>query len=148
MKRQIKFRGKLINSEQWMYGGYYYHKPTDEQRIIAPTLNVKSILNDWNVQPESIGQFTGLLDRNGKEIYDGDIITVRGNYPRVILWDKVSWAIMPCELYNDKHFWVMNLQHPGSDWWELFADEIDVVGNIYDNPELLDPDSQWVFAQT
>lgn len=44
---------------------------------------------------------------------------------------------MPCEHYHDKTFWTMNLQHPGQDWWELFAEEIEVIGNIHDNPGLL-----------
>lgn len=129
MKRTIKFRGKTTANGHWVYGS-----------LIAYNNGAYAIRNSksqpW-VQADSIGQFTGLPDRNGKEIYGGDIITVRGEYPRVVLWDKVSWALMPCEHYNDKHFWVMNLQHPGNDWWEEFADEMEVVGNIHDNPELL-----------
>ncbi|WP_301345918.1 MULTISPECIES: YopX family protein [Muribaculaceae] len=127
--KTIKFRAKTTANGHWVYGSLINHG-----NGLFSISNRKS--NTW-VQEDSIGQFTGLPDRNGKEIYQGDIITVNGRYPRVVLWDKVSWAIIPCELYNDKHFWVMNLQHPGNDWWEEFADEIEVVGNMYDNPELL-----------
>ena len=90
-----------------------------------------------NVDPDTVGQFTGLFDKNGKEIYEGDIITVNGRYPRVVLWDKMMWALMPTEYYHDAYFWVMNLQHPGPDWWEEFSDEFEIIGNIHDNPELL-----------
>ena len=73
-------------------------------------------------------------DLEYQEIYEGDIITVNGQYPRVVLWDKMMWALMPTEYYHDKYFWVMNLQHPGPDWWEEYADEFEVIGNKYDNP--------------
>lgn len=129
MNRTIKFRAKTTANGHWVYGGLIDYGDN--------TFAIRNSKSQPWVQADSIGQFTGLFDRNGKEIYEGDIITVRGNYPRVVLWDKMSWAIMPCELYNDKHFWVMNLQHPGNDWWEEFADEIEVVGNIYDNPEFI-----------
>lgn len=142
--RQYKFRGKRLDGGGWAYGGYaeYIHPDCGipSPSIIYPLPDCGNTI--VAVDPSTISQFTGLLDRNGKEIYEGDIITVRGDYPRVILWDKVSWAIMPCELYEDKHFWVMNLQHPGNDWWEEFDDEMEVVGNLYDNPSLLTPDFQ------
>lgn len=148
MNREIKFRGKRLDNGEWVFGnllqicgGYIiYHGSQTESDEFEDDGKTAIYLykNEVSaVDPSTVGQFTGLLDRNGKEIYEGDIITVIGNYPRVILWDKVSWAIMPCELYNDKHFWVMNLQHPGNDWWEEFANEMNIVGNIDDNPELL-----------
>lgn len=129
--RQIKFRGRRLDNGKWIYGyladGYYIND------INAP---VRTVIE---VDSHTVGQFTGLLDRNGKEIYEGDIITLKENYPRVILWDKVSWALMPCKYYNDKYFWIMNLQHPGNDWWEKFAEEMEVAGNIHDNPKQLKP---------
>lgn len=133
MNRVIKFRGKRLDNGEWCYGYYTYCNNTHTIQWVnedgAPW---------WaDVDPATVGQYTELSDSNGKEIYEGDIITVKGNYPRVVLWDKVSWALMPCEYFYDKYFWVMNLQHPGNDWWEEFADEMEVVGNIHDNPELL-----------
>ncbi|MCM1356446.1 MAG: YopX family protein [Staphylococcus sp.] len=144
--RQIKFKGKSLVNGKWVCGDSIKHTENASENGTevltyigerVPNARKVGAMKWIPVDPGSIGQFTGLLDRNGKEIYEGDIITVRGNYPRVILWDKVSWAIMPCELYNNKHFWLMNLQHPGSDWWEEFADEMEIVGNIHDNPELM-----------
>lgn len=129
MNRPIKFRGKTTANGHWVYGSLIDYGDN--------TFSIRNRKSQPWVQPDSIGQFTGLLDRNGKEIYEGDIITVNGRYPRVVLWDMVSWALMPCEHYHDKHFWVMNLQHPENDWWEKFADEMEIIGNIYDNPELM-----------
>lgn len=137
MKREIKFRGKCFETGGWVEGSlaiYPKHYPTimhveDDYPIPKKTTYV--------VLPETVGQFTEKTDKNGREIYEGDIILVRGLYHRVVLWDKMSFALMPCEFYHDKTFWVMNLQHPSEDWWSLFADKIEIIGNIHDNPDLL-----------
>lgn len=142
MKRQIKFRGKAKDGE-WWYGSLAYFQDSQTAHIIpCGTCKGKDIFCDFvEVDADAVGQNTGLIDRFGKEIYEGDIVTIKGNYPRVVLWDKMSWALMPCEHYHDKIFWVMNLQHPGNDWWELFSDEMEVLGNIHDNPEHLKPNT-------
>ena len=129
MKRQIKFRAKTLANGHWVYGNLIV-RGEDHVSIF----NRKS--EPW-VDPSTVGQFTGLTDRNGKEIYEGDIITVNSKYPRVVLWDKMCWALMPTEYFHDEMFWVMNLQHPGIDWWDEFADEFEVIGNIHDNPDLI-----------
>ena len=131
--RQIKFRAKVKGEDEWLYGSLLTYAD-GECNIITETGHR---IDTWNVDPATVSQFTGLTDRNGKEIYEGDIITVNGKYPRVVLWDKMSWALMPTEYFHDKMFWVMNLQHPGIDWWEEFADKLEVIGNIHDNPELI-----------
>lgn len=135
MNRTIKFRGKRIDNGEWVYGSLL----RGENQCVIVTLRGDSVnVHECHeVDPATVGQFTGLLDKNGKEIYESDIITVNGQYPRVVLWDKMCWALMPTEYYHDKMFWVMNLQHPGPDWWGLFSNEFEVIGNIYDNPELL-----------
>lgn len=127
--RTIKFRGKTNSNGHWAYGCLIEYG--DNAITIS---NRKS--NPW-VVPDTVGQFIGLKDMFGKEIYEGDIIVVKGEYERVVLWDEMGWALMPCEHFHDKTFWVMNIQHPGMDWWKLFANEIKVVGNIHDNAELL-----------
>ena len=136
--RQIKFRAKdTFKSEffpqRWLYGTPVQDGDDVWMCVKKEDKGIVSV----KVDPSTLGQFTGLTDRNGKEIYDGDIFTVNGKYPRVILWDKMCWALMPTEYFHDEMFWVMNLQHPGIDWWEEFADEFEVIGNIHDNPELI-----------
>ena len=139
--RTIKFRGKRLDNGEWVHGDLL--KPHTGTRIVnydesEPQPSVcRTDFHYHNVDPETVGQFTGLLDKNGKEIYSGDIITVNGRYPRVVLWDKMMWALMPTEYYHDAYFWVINLQHPGPDWWEDFSDEFEIIGNIHDNHELL-----------
>ena len=129
--RQIKFRAKSVDEGKWFIGALI---PNGRRPCIAP---FKEGFHLESVDPNTLGQFAGLTDCKGKVIYEGDIITVNGKYPRVVLWDKMSWALMPTEYFHDKMFWVMNLQHPGIDWWEEFADKLEVIGNIHDNPELI-----------
>lgn len=138
IKRTIKFRGKRLKTddplERWIEGSLVEYTDIYDHK----QLRIVSSSGHYNdVSPETVGQFTGQLDKNGKEIYEGDIITVKGLFPRVVLWDKMMWALMPTEYYHDEVFWVMNLQHPGVDWWEEFADEFEIIGNIHDNPSLI-----------
>lgn len=141
--RTIKFRGKRIDNGMWIYGDLMLHQDGDV--YIGDNTRYWTDdgyhNNDYEevraVDDETVGQFTGLKDAKGNEIYEDDIITVNGRYPRVVLWDKTMWALMPTEYYHDAYFWVMNLQHPGQDWWEEFSDAFEIIGNIHNDPELL-----------
>lgn len=136
MKRQIKFRGRRLPND-WYYGSLDLTEKEPKicfQDTIKEDGKVRPFTRRVAVAPETIGQYTGLNDRNELEVYEGDIFTVEGKYPRVVVWDKVSWALMPVEHYHDKYFWEMNLQHPDNKWWEYFAEEIEVIGNIHNNP--------------
>ncbi len=133
MNHTIKFRGKSADNVKWITG-YYYHEcgntyiVEDRQSLSETSRNVPYV-----VIPETVGQFTGLFDKNGKEIYEGDILhTVTfgfepEEYTAIILYDNCRF-----QLSNGR-----NLFYFGQSDLTKMDDTI-VIGNIYDNPELID----------
>lgn len=127
--RTIKFRGKRMYDRKWVYG--YFGKDYSERCIISNYLNASN--EAWEVIPETVDQFTGLLDKNGKEIYEGDIvqldyITTIGKH-RVGLSFEVKWCTQEGCWVGWDGFVGNALQQTR----KMFV----VKGNIYDNPELL-----------
>jgi len=118
--REIKFRG-LDKKGIWHYG-YYWMSPDGECYIKERIAKTHSA--DFRVRPETVGQYTGLKDKNGKEIYEGDIISYRSKSDFQIYQEKVFWNI---------DGWVCGGIHLR---YATF-DESEIIGNIYENPELL-----------
>ena len=123
MNRTIKFRGKSLNTSMWVYG--------DLQQ------KGKKAFIEYEVNPETVGQFTGLRDKNGKEIYEGDIVKTK-EYGIEIPNGKVSFNSVGYDNfiinYIDGGFRLSNnlrclLLCRGN--------HLEVNGNIYDNPELI-----------
>nr|DAW31151.1 MAG TPA: YopX protein [Caudoviricetes sp.] len=133
MNRTIKFRGKSIYGEDWLYGSLV--KIEKNRYAVIPPLNnieIGKSIGMYEVYPETVGQFTGLLDKDGKEIYEGDIlhtITFGFNpeeYTAIILYRNCSF-----QLSNGR-----NLFYFGQSDLTKMDDTI-VIGNIYDNPDLI-----------
>ena len=122
MNRPIKFRGINPETGKWVYGSLFYRL---QKNIKYGDKEICEILYGdhlWeSVIPETLGQFTGLLDKNGKEIYEGDIIRDIHFYkPVEVVWGGNGYWT------NQNGFKVMP---------ELIYREI--IGNFHENPELL-----------
>lgn len=141
MTREIKFRGKDILMGKWVYGGLLHlgdacaivtSSNEEELKVNALTDRLEFRVEDIaGVYPETVGQFTGSLDKNGKEIYEGDVIIEKLRRARkdgerlVICFDDFEWqgkntngATMSLSLLFEYH-------------------TVEVIGNIHENPELL-----------
>lgn len=122
MNREIKFRGKRVDNGQWVYGGLVQHSGRTEI-LVAHSQNLLDY--DLNVvQPETVGQYTGLKDNDGKEIYEGDFVQhISWDYPFEVIFDDEK-ARFVCKM---KSSLTQFIDHKN----------ISIVGNIHDNPELI-----------
>ncbi len=140
--RTIKFRAlSMCKGERWVYGDlrHYNRNPHTEKW----TVHVPETGLETDIDEVTIGQFTGLLDKNGKEIYEGDIFTISGKYAKLVKYIDAwgAFCVANIDTLANPAFakWPdeCNYQQPSPKWWSDFKDEIEVIGNIHDNPEFL-----------
>ena len=128
--RTIKFRGKSILTDEWFYGDLVHS--ADKKRT-AILVNDKDSYDECEVDPETVGQFTGLCDCNGKEIFEGDILK----------WEKDGLMYVVKFWYGMFYASVKECNEDILGGFPLHAlteyedRKCEIVGNIHDNPELL-----------
>ena len=129
--REILFRGKRMDNGDWVYGYYVHIGPVSCQRAyIIPEYASSLYVNE--VDPSTVGQYTGLKDKNGKRIFDGDIAKVLQGKDKDIAYvgfENGAFMLYPKtgNIY-ERTLW----EYWYNDW------DVEVVGNITDNPELLE----------
>ena len=123
MKREILFRGKSKTTGEWFYGNLFVEDAKGRTHVGITTKAC------FNIDPETVGQFTGMTDKNGTKIFEGDIL----NEPfegREKLY-QVFWS----EDYFSFRVKTVNFEYHLD---EMQKYHCEVVGNIYDNKELLE----------
>ena len=121
--REILFRGKRIDNGEWVYGNYYHCCGTAYGAIFI-------VVNDFGfieVIPHTVGQYTGLTDKNEKKIFEGDIVISEYGTIGIVEWD------------NEECSFLVNI---GDDYQMLTDSEYVVISNIYVNFELLQEGKQ------
>ena len=128
--REILFRGKRTDCEAWVEGDLLHYE-SGEMAICKGFskygYEATEIIGRYKVIPETVGQYTGLTDKNGVRIFEGDIVSL-------VKHDSLIYKVVyvPCryELVNSKgvNCFVLDIYK---------SENIEVIGNIHDNPELL-----------
>ena len=127
--REILFRGKRIDNGEWVEGYVYSFPPVCRIRRWLP---VFKRYGDVDVNPSTVGQYTGLTDKNGKRIFEGDIVEKDGVVMYVVEF-RGSWSLWDYD--GNEGFlrnWCSSHYLNGEDVGGCV-----VIGNVYDNYELL-----------
>lgn len=126
MNKEIKFRGKRLGNSEWVYGSYISFNDWIEEEVRHNQIADRAGYV-YDVDPETIGEFTGLKDKNGREIYEGDIVCLGDTKRRtgVIVRSETEPAF------------VLEVNDTAFDLYYRNQHRYEVVGNIHDTPELL-----------
>ena len=132
MNRTIKFRGKRLDNGEWVYGDLEYNRAKNIARIHTYDEDGEYLIQH-SVDPATVGQFTGLLDKNGKEIYEGDILMLGSSDAGIceVKWNESQLAFC-IRFYYERNLGIRPL---GA--WARDGKDIAILGNIHDTPELL-----------
>ena len=131
MNREILFRGK--HNGEWLEG--YYIKATHhwhehgkhEDWIVVDIIQNGGWCNvrgKYAVIPETVGQYTGLTDKNGKKIFEGDIVEYKEEYGVIEYHEQEAMFVV--EFVG----WLTDFDH-------MYGNEVEIIGNIHDNPDLI-----------
>lgn len=135
--REILFRGKRVDNGEWIEGNLFVSDTDSSTFIVCGSWTVKI---EFEVDPATVGQYTGLQDKNGKKIFEGDIVKIPTENPMLA---KVICPIGNDVLYeiikaDNRIYYKLRLRR--SDFhvseYEFYEKWIEVIGNIFDNPEL------------
>lgn len=122
--REILFRGKRADNGEWVCD--------NSVLFFSEKTKIYGALNEWReieVIPETVGQYTGVIDKNGKKVFEGDVVEYAGSCGEIVFVERRG-AFMSRErdMYCE---WLSNLPQYGTGI-------VEIIGNIYDNKEILE----------
>ena len=144
--REILFRGKRTDNGEWVHGNLV--RGCDEKYAYIVEFGNKEMCRNYvNINPDTIGQYTGLTDKNGKRIFEGDMINPFDDEIDKMVVEFRFGQFLLC-LYGERGYMAeYGWEEEGNygcfeaEPLSTYGDDIEVIGNIHDNPELLRGDT-------
>ena len=130
MKREILFRGKSISTGEWIEGNFIHRGQTGLEYI----RNNDSLLK---VYPATVGQFTGLCDKDGVKIFEGDKLYCEARLDKAemyVVFEEGQFRMVLCDKFKE--------YETGRGYYDINCFQKTVIGNIHDNPELVKEESK------
>lgn len=132
--REILFRGKDSITKSWVYGALVQQQddPLKEKAFIISYSNYQfgdfseAVMHE--VDPETVGQYTGFVDKKGKKIFEGDIVSIYNSKAFLFAVEWNNQYVLKCTTNGVSDNILNVIESP---------EDVEVVGNIYDNPELI-----------
>lgn len=138
--REILFRGKRVDNGEWVYGSYWHYSCSNTHQHLVFNDDVSV----WvSVDPNTVGQFTGLTDRNGVKIFEGDILRVTDEHKEYITFVRCVDNTLCVDIFVD-NTGVLEFDYDytaigfAEGFWKNQSCKVEIIGNIHDNPELLE----------
>ena len=149
MNREILFRGKRVDNGEWVEGAYF---PAKDGAMICTNIAAGTPVDETamcialSVDPDTAGQYTGLNDKNSKWIFEGDILQFGGR--RLVVWwngEAFQWQAKTVAGYDYIPYEVSHTDWTNIDLGWIYSEiptlgkmTTEIIGNIHDNPELLE----------
>lgn len=136
--REILFRGKRVANDEWVEGNFCMSALEQQRGLCGVDGYIrlydfnKGKMEIYKVYRETVGQYTGLKDKNGKRLFEGDICRAKN------LLHNGKEELFTVEWYENGFYLV---DDTGTPWHPHHLEDIENIGNIHDNPELLGGDN-------
>lgn len=128
--REILFRGQRFDNTDWVFGGYL---PKTKTICTENTHPNSTEYIDLFIKPETLGQYTGMNDIKNKKIFEGDIV----KFKRINALGYTTSRVGEVQYYDELPIFYI-YANTGDAWDWVDCEEIEVIGNIHDNPELME----------